>query len=301
MSRNFLFLKYITKCKTPTTLSLKPKAPIVIIMLNVKSISSVITRLTASSDVVNAYNSVRGSLTDKGVRYTVLERGTTDFDKPYKDTDPIYKAWVYVSVYMRMHYDANKAMFGECNFADIGKITFMDFGCGPMTSGMALLASLGKTNSAESIHYVGVDISKNMLVVAKQINDEHRLFESCKFYTDFYAAVIKCIETSAINGRSVIINFSYVLSADTLKGENALDAICRGVVELARAVLDNSGCSVYVTYLNPLSIEGNMINNWIKFSNRLDNEFEISESACGAINYGYPRSAYRAVIQLLKK
>ena len=79
----------------------------------------------------------------------------------------------------------------------INNVVFIDFGCGPLTSGVAFWAAAGERN----ITYIGIDRAQSMLTKACEINGYHPEFEG-PFYPDvgFYLINDLQLPIASING-----------------------------------------------------------------------------------------------------
>ena len=105
----------------------------------------------------------------------VLVRGRGDFTKPYGKITDDDKVLLYCYFNLKKHFFTSYAVF-QIVLKSLEKIftsqeytpVFMDLGCGPMTSGLAL-ADLIHTNTGHGIDfsYIGVDISDAMIKKAQ--------------------------------------------------------------------------------------------------------------------------------------
>ena len=196
----------------------------------------------------------------------VLKQGSTDFDRSFRNENSMFKVFAYVGCYMEMHYEANKAVFAKCVFLAKTPVIFIDFGCGPMTSGLALLAYQNKMQVGNSIAYLGVDMSRNMRKVARAINNDYGLFKCAYFCADFNDAVVDSEKLlDACREAAVVINFSYSLSSKTLKPTaNKIDVIGAGVGKLIEYGAGTDACPLYLIYQNPKDKVGigGFVKNW---------------------------------------
>lgn len=111
------------------------------------------------------------------IRNNIIEYGRTNFDQGTIEHSSVVKVNLYCFYNMRKHYFSSLAIFKS--FHDFFKtafsnsnnrITFIDFGCGPLTSGLAFNQSFV---SIPNFHfdYVGIDISSAMLNKAKEFSE----------------------------------------------------------------------------------------------------------------------------------
>ncbi len=221
----------------------------------------------------------------------VLERGSTDFDRPYGTEDGVYKVEAYINQYLKMHYQRNVAVFGKCEFLDIPKsCLFIDFGCGPMTSGLALVKRLGIKRAREAVAYWGIDISRRMLEKSTRINNYYRLFFDANFSRSFgesNAYGKMTVRNDFENDCIVVVNFSYVLSEMTLKGDDFVSAIVSDITKISSYVFAQD-CPMYIIYQNPDSsaaLYNKMHGNWATFKQHLSTEFLIKQEYVGVCPY----------------
>lgn len=126
-------------------------------------------------------------------------------------------------------------------FPESSQILFVDYGCGPMTAGLALAEIL----SQSQIHYHGIDTSKNMVEMAQHINAEHQVFDN-----------FKVVQADKLNPHLpagefdvAILSLSHILAPSTcnLREED--------VKEMAsiwhQAVLDWQCKETHIIYQNP--------------------------------------------------
>ncbi|MCG9127312.1 hypothetical protein JT359_06875 [Candidatus Poribacteria bacterium] len=169
----------------------------------------------------------------KGINYlqkNILKRGSTDFDVPTDDEQfgfftPRDKVLFYSADYLAMHLCSSYHIYRTClipqrAILECSQIVFIDYGCGPLTSGMAFWNASGQRN----ITYIGVDISNNMLNKAREINrnspDGNPYFKDI-YFTQNYQAVpefLKNIEKSNPLDILYVFNFCYVLANITFIG-----------------------------------------------------------------------------------
>jgi len=233
----------------------------------------------------------------------VLERGTTDFDRPYRGEDGFYKVDAYIHQYLPIHYRRNFAVFENCKFFDSEKpCLFIDFGCGPMTAGLALAKRLGKARARETVAYWGIDISMRMREKAKQINAYYRLFFDVNFSDSFAksAAYGRMTVDDFLHDCIVVINFSYVLSDMTLKGDNTVRAIIKQVANMTDYATQRD-CPVYIIYQNPhvgAAKHDAMHANWEQFRRALSEKFAFKQEHSERCEYGNKRRVFYSKIRL---
>lgn len=262
------------------------------------SIDKIVSELCHSANCMEAvdyYKKLRVN-----IPFSVLERGTTDFDRPYGDEDNFYKVEAYIHQYLRMHYRRNFAVFENCKFLNAKKpCLFIDFGCGPMTAGLALAKRIGKERARETVAYWGIDISTRMREKAEQINGYYRLFSDANFSESFAksAAYGKMVKNDFHNDCIIVVNFSYVLSDMTLKG--AVHAVTKQVAKMAEYAFQHN-CPMYIVYQNPHAGAANydkMHANWAKFRGELSEKFAFKQEYAGHCEYGNKRRVFYSKIR----
>lgn len=225
------------------------------------------------------------------IRCAVLERGSTDFDRAFRDESGAYKVDAYIHKYMQMHYQRNLAVFKQCNFLNTAKpLLFIDFGCGPVISGLALLRRLNLAAGQDRIIYWGVDVSQWMLDKCKRINSEFQLYRNAIFSRALSdVAVNKKINASFL----VVINFGYVLSGHTLKS-NSIDKVLDDVVMVCESALSQVN-NMYVIYQNPVVPDSSgaqrMHGNWNRLCTRIRQNLPIRQHYTGECPYNFSNSS----------
>lgn len=264
-------------------------------------IDKIVSELRNSSNCKEAlahYNKMGANVSND-----VLERGTTDFDRPYSDEVVFYKVEAYIHQYMDLHYKSNFAVLQKCKFLDTQKpCLFVDYGCGPMTSGLALMKRLKKRHAGKEVAYCGIDISRAMLAKAKQINGYYRLFSDAGFYPrigNASAHLKMTVKNDFANDCIVVFNFSHVLSTMTLKGNRAVEQIVDAIAKISCYALEQN-CPVYIIYQNPRAgalMRGKMHSNWGELKRKLTTVFAIKRQEEKACTHG-AKTTYYAKIQI---
>ena len=250
--------------------------------MNTKPISKIILKITNSDECLNAvwYYKKNEKMSDQDIQIKVLERGSTDFDRPYKDEQSKHKVRAYIHYYMERHYQDNLNAFESfatvfLNYYLHKQAVFIDFGCGPMTSGFALLKHLNKLNANEKMLYCGVDISNEMRQEAQLINAKYELFANAKFLSSIEEAA-STVRQFLTHKAMVVMNFSYVLSGWTYKHDiaNLISAIHDIGNDVSR-----TESVLFMIYHNPIGDEyhekkhGNIHGNWKRMQNELGKQF----------------------------
>ena len=202
----------------------------------------------------------------------ILERGTADFNTFFKELTPHEKVIIYCYYYMQMHVVSSFHVFKESHFLfseyilnDNKNIIFIDFGCGPLTSGVALAwyyQSLGVTK-LHDFHYIGIDRCESMIRKAREISVrpgwKNCTFDFLKSYKS-HDYIIELLEMYVSSGRYeeylIVLNSSYLFASSTLDVGN--------LVTLVKKILNSyKSHKVCLTYQNPPVDSLN--NNWDNF------------------------------------
>lgn len=161
------------------------------------------------------------------IRNNVIEYGRTNFDTTYKPSlfaqefSVEDKVNLYCYYNMRKHYFSGLAIFDtfrklfELQIGQTeGRITFMDFGCGPLTSGLAFNKSYKKSHVDYALRYVGIDISDGMLNKAKDFAKSGLFPVNTSFQ---FVNAFKTIDQGLLDewfrfSNTVVLNFSYLFA-----------------------------------------------------------------------------------------
>ena len=143
----------------------------------------------AKPDVVLLFESPRPDYTTiNNLQQNILKRGSTNFDIQSVDPhfgnfSPREKVLFYCADYMNMHLYSSyhiysKYLMQHKQVSESNHIIFVDYGCGPLTSGIALWNALSKPN----VTYIGIDIAKSMLDQASEINRNSPIGNSVPYF-----------------------------------------------------------------------------------------------------------------------
>ena len=202
----------------------------------------------------------------------ILEQGAADFDQKYAPDDASeklhYQTDYYVHGYMDMHIKQNLSALKHSFDGIVPQpLLFVDCGCGPMTSGLALAEILSEQTSdyKTQTSYFGIDASCNMIAKAHSINNQYDLFAPENFAvvqdTEFNP---QQIPRSFPEPQTVVLWLSFVLAPETYKGD-----ILKFADRWKIYVNNQLQCrETRIIYLNPKSTESFYLNNyWRCFRN----------------------------------
>ena len=166
----------------------------------------------------------------------ILSQGQSNFDDVSFDkaSSEYYFPKDKVSIYCVHHMPRH--LFGSYHIftnylppiSEKNKVVFIDFGCGPLTSGIAFRAFAGESD----ITYLGIDSSQTMLDKAVSINKYGPNRYKEPFY-DKFALMRECNDLIRLLGKyvengdqtQIIFNFCYFFSSPTLDINNLSETL----------------------------------------------------------------------------
>ena len=217
---------------------------------------------------------------------TVLKRGRTNFDKIKDDYTPNDKVLIYCVYYMPMHLYSSYHFYATAltPFITSNNVIFVDFGCGPLTSGIAFWAALEK--SKRFITYIGIDTSEKMRTKAREINqygfrpDAPEYMRGTQFYPDMYfypigdyihelTTVLEKTIMQSYGDTLIIFNFCYFLQSRTLDISNLARVISDFISQYGRYKFS-------IVYQDPIG--DGFQNKWYNFKNQMAKNTRIFNS-----------------------
>ena len=190
-------------------------------------------------------------------REKILDRGLTNFGVPFNGLSPDDKVLIYCNYYMPIHLFSSYHIFGVHStlFANLlasvdNNVVFIDFGCGPLTSGIAFWAFARQSN----IFYLGIDSSQAMRAKAENVN-QYGPYGHFQFLDPFYSR-FKLIDSftklpklldnilTRHNESLIIFNFCYFLASQSLDANN-LNTLSDVMVRIVEAHSNQKMCMVY--------------------------------------------------------
>ena len=185
----------------------------------------------------------------------ILRQGQSDFDETSYDKPsneyyfPKDKVSIYCVHHMPRHLFGAYHIFTNflTSISEKNKVVFIDFGCGPLTSGIAFRAFAGRCD----ITYLGIDSSQTMLDKAAAINrygpNAYRepFFDEIALIRD-YTSLPRLLDKYIENGdrTQIILNFCYFFSSPTLDTDNLSDVL----IQIMKAYNHHK---MYLIYQNP--------------------------------------------------
>ena len=226
----------------------------------------------------------------------ILNQGQSNFDDVSFDKAsseyyfPKDKVSIYCVHHMPRHLFGSYHIFTSCltPINENNKVVFIDFGCGPLTSGIAFRAFAGQRD----ITYFGIDSSQTMLDKAASINTygpnryKEPFFDKFELSRDtdnLIKLLDRYIENS--NQTQILFNFCYFFSSPTLDINNLSNAL----IQIVEKYDQHKMCFVYH---NPdhrsLSKSGRlkMYGKWEKLKTNLSAiRSQITESGVETFSY----------------
>lgn len=212
------------------------------------------------------------------IRADILNYGKADFTEPYKDLSPYDRVQLYCYFNMRKHFFTTYAVYekifttlNSSVFQKSKELVFIDFGCGSLTSGLAL-ASIYYDNENEpiSMRYIGIDIAESMLEKAKEFS-ETELFNpnsEFSFYSNWDLVPYSVVAKITQNNSFVIFNASYLFASSSLD-EKSLASFVNKITSL----LTNKA---YFVFQNPDRADRN--EKYKKFKKDVAHQIEASNT-----------------------
>ena len=171
---------------------------------------------------------------------------------------------------MRKHYFSNFSIyesFSEFFKQEIkqtaGRLMFIDFGCGPMTSEIAFNQLFKSSFEGFRFKYFGIDISNAMLDMVRVFSKSSLFSQSSKFeFTNSIKQIDKdSLEENLRVSNTVILNFSYLFANLTI--DQTIDL----ANEINRLVAAFPLSKYIIVYQNPV----HRPHNYAKFKKTLKN------------------------------
>ena len=187
------------------------------------------------------------------VRLDVLDQGRADFNDPYVGPSPLnagqifysaaQKVLLYCALYMPMHLYSSYHVYRTFLSYPLVKVLFVDFGCGPLTSGIAYRAFAEQSQTA----YIGIDCADEMLKKAREINQYGLGY--APFFVRYkplnaHNNLPDMIEEYISDNQEIIFNFCYFLASRSLNARHLANVL----VQLVRRYPKHP---MRVVYQNP--------------------------------------------------
>ncbi|WP_025144348.1 hypothetical protein [Pedobacter jeongneungensis] len=166
------------------------------------------------------WNNILMGYSFEDAKSVVINFGQTDFDKPVAGLAGMDIVCLYAYCNMRMHYFAAQHLFERSDlfltlYQSTGRVKFIDIGCGPATSGLALIEHLyQQTNQSVSFDYIGVDYFATMRAGAEYFMDNDHFSPKTP---NIYVKTLDDIDFEVMEqANSLIFNASYLFASEYL-------------------------------------------------------------------------------------
>jgi hypothetical protein len=190
----------------------------------------------------------------------ILERGRADFNTGFNGLTPHDKVIIYCYYYMQMHIVSSFHVFNSPDsllkdyVLDPSKnIVFIDFGCGPLTSGVALAwyYRFLDPNKQLDFHYIGIDNCEAMIRKAREISLRPGWIDCCFDFLKSYKShdyILELIDIYLSSGQYkeylIVLNYSYLFASNTLDEKK--------LAELVQEILNTyKSHKICLLYQNP--------------------------------------------------
>lgn len=230
---------------------------------------------------------------DTAQRKDILRQGKADFVMGEAGLTPEQTVLLYCRHYLQMHLASSRYLFElfskeqstvEYPLYTDG-VTMIDFGCGPMTSGLALASHIHESRQKKAtINYIGIDHSPAMLEVAKVLSHSRELFSTASNFhflqDDNIESLINILNQQKKNSQksTIILNFSYLFASDSLDQRQLAGTINKLLNCL-------NGRKIVVFFQNPPM--DNLNEKWFLFKQELVFNFEIIKDSTRVPYYEY--------------
>ena len=204
-------------------------------------------------------------------RVEILDQGRTNFRDWEEGLSPKDKVTLYCVYYMPMHLFSSYHIFTKHLTSASNRIVFIDFGCGPLTSGIAFWASARRRD----ITYLGIDSSQAMLNKAKEINRYGPNKNREPFFRNFqaiddYHKLISLLDyyIKKGDGTQIIFNFCYFLASRTLD----ISDLSECLTQIVEKYHQHKMCMVHQNPCPPASLpieESYFHKNWVMLKKQL--------------------------------
>lgn len=206
------------------------------------------------------------------IRNTIVEQGQADFTTGYNGLTPDDKVLLYAYCYFQMHFSSTMAVlekykpaFENYIWKKCKGVAFLDVGCGPLTSGLALLELSNKyfkPHKPFDYTYVGIDIAKAMIDLAIKFEkaiprypQTDRILFNKSCYETNYKEIVKYKFDENIG---IIINCCYFFASPTIE----VNEFIKVIKTFVEAHKNNKLCLIYQ---NAPSTSRNVTQNYETF------------------------------------
>lgn len=188
----------------------------------------------------------------------ILVRGRGDYTTNSGIISTDDKVLLYCFYNLKKHYFTSYGVFQRVilslsGFFDNDEYipTFIDLGCGPMTSGLAIGDLINtQKNCPIDLHYIGIDISEAMINKSRSFEKLQFFSSNCTFhYYDNWSNIeyVK-IYSRGVN-HPIIFNASYLFASDSVEPDNLAKTV---------NIFSSNFSNVFFVFQNPNRIDRNI-------------------------------------------
>ena len=221
-------------------------------------------------------------------RKTILEQGRTNFNEHFRGLTSKEKVLIYCLYYMPMHLFSSYHIFTKYFPPVNDKVLFIDFGCGPLTSGIAFWAAFA---GHRDITYLGIDSSYDMCHKAQEINryapHGNKFFTNGRCVLDYNRLHQSLDDYITIGDQTqIVFNFCYFLASKTVDISDLSNC-------LAQIMEKYNQHKMFVIYQNPPIPEGYNLQtskfhkNWYFLKTQLSSIFQSQITQSNTEQFSY--------------
>jgi len=210
----------------------------------------------------------------------ITGRGQALFNEPFKELTAEDRVLVYCyDGHLQQHlvsqlyiFENHTDIFQKYLFQSSQSVVFIDFGCGPLTSGLALARYFAESPKSNGellrFNYIGIDSANAMLEKAREFSrypnlvsqestfDFIQKVDELSIQEELFSFIDACISHSS----SIFLNFSYFFASPSLK----VDGLTKMVTNLLSKY---SQSDIAILFQNPQAVDPNR--NWDRFAKEM--------------------------------
>ncbi len=215
----------------------------------------------------------------------IVEGGQAKFDESFKCLTPEERVLVYCyDGNMQQHtvsqlyiFEKHADIFDKYLFNPNQQVLFVDFGCGPLSSGIALAMYYTESQKSNGqklkFNYIGIDEAESMLLKAKEFSQYPNLFHKSTVFDffnpyandphNFKKRLYDSIDSYISSNTLIILNFSYLFASSTIDASR----LAKFIKEILAIYTCHEICLIFQ---NPPNSTGTNLNEkWDLFQSRV--------------------------------